>query len=158
MSIPRAHTSRRTAIALALSAPLALAACDLDPPSSQPTKSATADPLPDEAVVGAARKSILLTVATIEAVNARHRSLRVENAPLLALHATHLAVLGEADTDETVEGEIPQNTPALARKQVASTENGLAGTLVGTAGEAASGDLARVLASMAAAVTQRVVV
>lgn len=155
MSIPRAHTSRRTAIALALSAPLALAACDLDPPSSEPTRSETAEPLPDDAVVAAARKSILLTVATIEAVNARHRPLRNENAPLLALHAAHLAVLGEADADAAVEGEIPQTTPALARKQVASTENGLAGTLLGTAGQAASGDLARALASMAAAVTQR---
>lgn len=154
MSIPRAHTSRRTAIALALSAPLALAACDLDPPSAAPSESPTTAPLPDDEVVAAAGKSILLTIALLEAVRARHRPLREEIRPLLAMHLAHLEVL-ERPLDESVEAELVADTPALARTQVSSAEGSLAVTLYDTARQAASGDLARALASMSAAVTQR---
>ena len=156
MSTPRVQTSRRTAIALALSAPLALAACDLDPPSAVPSEPATAAPLPDAEIVAAAGKWILLTIALLEAVRARHRPLREDIRPLLAMHLAHLEVL-ERPSDESVEADLVAETPALARAQISSAEGRLAASLADTARQAASGDLARALASMSAGVTQRVI-
>lgn len=157
MSTPRAHTSRRTALALALSAPLALAACDLDPPSAAPSESSTTAPLPDAEVVASARKAILLTVALLEAVSARHRPLRAGIQSLLDLHTAHLEVLDDGSEDESLEAALPADTPAMARTQVSGAERSLAVTLADAARQAASGDLARALASMSAAVAQRVV-
>lgn len=158
MSTPRVHTSRRTAIALALSVPLALAACDLDPPSAGPSDAPTTTPaLPDADVVASARKAILLTVALLEAVETRHRSLRIGIRPLLDLHAAHIEVLHDGSEDAAVEAPLPADTPPLARTQVFGAERSLADTLADAAREAASGDLARALASMSAAVAQRVI-
>ena len=161
MSSPRVHTSRRTALALALSAPLALAACDLDPPTAEPSESPTVPPPPDAEVVASARQAILLTVALLEGVSARHRRLRADIRPLLRLHAAHLEVLDDgADDgaeDEAVEPALPADTALMARTQVSDAESSLAAALADAARQAASGDLARALASMSAAVTQRVV-
>ena len=157
MSTPRVHTSRRTALALALSAPLALTACDLDPPSASPSDAPTTTAaLPDADVVASARKAILLTVALLEAVSARHRPLRADIRPLLDLHAAHLEVLDDGSEDDVVEAPLPADTPPMARTQVFGAEGSLAGTLADAARQAASGDLARALASMSAAVSQRV--
>lgn len=159
MSTPRAHTSRRTALALALSAPLVLAGCDLDPPAVAPSESPTSAPLPDTEVVASARKAILQTVTLLEAVSARHRPLRAGIQPLLDLHTAHLEVLedGSEDSsaDQGLEGALPADTPAMARTQVSDAERSLAVTLADAARQAASGDLARALASMSAAVAQR---
>lgn len=156
MSSLRVPTSRRTALTLALSAPLALAACDLDPPSATPSPSPTAAPLPDAEVVASATREILLTVALLEAVSARHRPLRADIRPLLALHAAHLEVLDDGSEDPAAAAALPADTPPLARTQVSDAESSLAATLADAARRAASGDLARALASMSAAVTQRV--
>lgn len=152
-----APTSRRTAIALAISAPLVLAACELDPPSAVPTEGPTAEPLPDAEVVASARKAILLMVASVEAASVRHPQLSAGLEPWLTLHAAHLAVLDDEADDVEVEGETPASRPAIARDRVIALEGSLAGTLADAARQAASGDLARALASMSAAVTQRVI-
>lgn len=156
MSSPPISTSRRTAIALALSAPLALAACELDPPSAVPTETPTAAPLPDADVVASARTAILLVVASIEAAGARHPRLAAGLDPWLSLHAAHLAVLDDGSEASEVEGEIPASRPGAARDRIVALEGSLAGTLADAARQAASGDLARALASMSAAVIQRV--
>ncbi|PUA80686.1 hypothetical protein [Nocardioides currus] len=167
MSSPRAQTSRRTALALAVSAPLALAACDLDPParsasgssSGSPTATpSAAAPLPDADVVEGARAATLLAVALIEAAQARHGLRRSGLEDLLRLHAAHLAVLDDGSPEPEVEAPLVAATPARARAQVAASENGLTATLADAAGQAASGDLARALASMSAALRQRVAV
>lgn len=157
VSRPPVPTSRRTAIALALSAPLVLAACELDPPSAVPTEGPTAEPLPDAEVVASARKSILLMVASVEAASARHPQLVAGLEPWLSLHAAHLAVLDDGSEDAEVAGETPASRPAIARDRIVALEGSLAGTLADAARQAASGDLARALASMSAAVTQRVI-
>lgn len=161
MSTSRAHTSRRTALALALSTPLALAACDLDPPSATPSESPTTAPPPDAEVVASARKAILLTVALLEVVSARHRPLRAGIQPLLDLHTAHLEVLDDGSQDPSesqgLAAALPADTPAMARTQVTGAESNLSATLADAARQAASGDLARALASMSAAVAQRVV-
>lgn len=159
MSISRLPTSRRTAIALAVSTPLALAACDLDPPSATPsTAPTTAPPVPDADVVASARKAILLVVASVEATVAAHPRLGRELTPWLDLHATHLALLDEDEDGEeqTVEPALPAPRPEAARRAIVGAEGGLATSLADAATRAASGDLARALASMSAAVTQRV--
>ena len=129
MSSPRVHTSRRTALTLALSAPLVLAACDLDPPTAEPSESPTVPPPPDAEVVASARQAILLTVALLEAVSARHRRLRADIRPLLRLHAAHLEVLdnGSEDgaEDEAVAPALPADTALMARTQVSDAESSL---------------------------------
>ena len=157
MSTPRALTSRRTALALVLSAPLALAACDLDPPSAAPSESPTTPSSPDAEVVASARQAILLTVALLEVVSERHRALRAGIEPLLDLHSAHLEVLDDGAEDQDPEAVLPADTPAMARTQVSGAEGHLAATLADAARQASSGDLARALASMSAAVAQRVV-
>lgn len=156
-------TSRRTAIALALSVPLALAAaCELDPPSAVPTEGPTPEPLPDAEVVASARHAILVAVASVEAATARHPRLAGKLGPWLALHAAHLDVLDDGsenrsgDGADEVTGETPAARPGTARDRIVALEAALAGTLADAARRAASGDLARALASMSAAVTQRV--
>lgn len=156
MFIPRVPTSRRTAITLALLAPMAFAACDLDPPSAAPTEEPTAEPLPDAEVVGFARGQIVLMVATIEATVEAHPRLRRELTPWLDLHSAHLTVLDVGD-DQTATPAIPPSTAAAARQIVIGAEGALAARLTDSARQAASGDLARALASMSAAVTQRVI-
>ncbi|MEO5664850.1 MAG: hypothetical protein ABIR39_16395 [Nocardioides sp.] len=149
-------TSRRTAIALALSAPLALSACEFDPPSAVPTEAPTTEPLPDADVAGVARAQIVQMVATIEATIEAHPRLRRELTPWLDLHDAHLTVLDVGD-DQTATAAIPPPTGAAARQIVLGAEGALASRLADTARQAASGDLARALASMSAAVTQRVI-
>jgi hypothetical protein len=158
VSTPRAPLSRRTALALALSTPLVLTGCDLDPPSAAPSEPPTSAPLPDTEVVASARKAILLTVALLEVVSARHRPLRADIRSLLDLHTAHLEVLddGSEDQDQGLEAALPADTPAMARTQVSGAEGNLAATLADAARQAASGDLARALASMSAAIAQRV--
>lgn len=153
---PSVLTSRRTALALALSAPLALAACDLDPPSAVPTETPTAELLPDAEVAASARGEILLMVATIEATIEAHPRLRRELTPWLDLHSAHLAVLDVGD-DQTADPAIPAPQAAVARQTVIGAEGALAARLADAARRAASGDLARALASMSAAVTQRLI-
>ena len=108
-------------------------------------------------MVASARTSIRLTVALLDAVSARHRRLRAEISPLLDLHAAHLEVLDDGAEDEAVAAGLSAPTPAMARTQVADAENSLAGTLRDAARRASSGELARALASMSAAVSQRVI-
>ncbi|UUZ59781.1 hypothetical protein [Nocardioides sp. B-3] len=140
MSSPPVPTSRRTALALALSAPLVLAACELDPPSAVPTEAPAAEPLPDAEVAASARKAILLTVASIEAAGVRHPRLAAGLDPWLALHAAHLAVLDDGSEAFEVEGEIPASTAGVARDRVVAPEGSLAGALADAARRAASGD------------------
>ena len=158
MSRPPAPASRRTAITLALAAPLVLAACDLDPPSAAPPESPPpAPPRPDTEVVAAARKAILLMVATIEATTAAHLRLRAGLGPWLDLHGAHLAVLDDGAEDQAVEPALVDPRPPAALRAVIAAEAALSASLADSSRLAASGDLARALASMSAAVTQRLV-
>ena len=91
-----------------------------------------------------------------EAVRAEHGARRMGFAPLLRLHADHLAVLDDGSPAPSVTAPLVGSTPALARGQVEASEQALAATLADAAGQAASGDLARALASMSASLLQRV--
>lgn len=136
---------------------LALGACESDRGPRPPVETPTTAPLPDAEVVTSARESILLMVATLERVGAEHARLAAEIGPWLEMHAAHLAVLGGEGGDEDVVGPLPPAKAAAARRRVLAAERRLAADLGDAAGRASSGDLARALASMSAAVHQRVV-
>lgn len=163
MPHPPPTTSRRAALAAVLAAPLGLAACELEPPASNDTDSEAGNEAeapqrpPDAEVVAMARKAILLRVATIERAVSAHPRLSAEFDPWLQLHAAHLAVLNDDSEDYDVDGALPAQKLTVVRAGLLSDEGALAGTLADTARQAASGDLARALASMSAAVTQRLV-
>ncbi len=151
-------TTRRTALAIAASAPFVLGSCDLDPRTSRNAPSPP-EPAPDQDadVVASARSAILEVTAFLVAASQQHRGLRDEVASLLTMHEAHLAVLDDGSDPE--EGDYPAFPPSglpAARVQVRTRENTLYGTLVDAAQRADSGDLARALASMSAAVAQRV--
>ncbi|HEY1134416.1 MAG TPA: hypothetical protein VGE77_07545, partial [Nocardioides sp.] len=146
-----------------------LAACDGDAPAPAgvvtPTEDSTAADLDrvDEALaaIGAAH-------AEATGAGTTHPGLAPALAPLLAVHAAHLALLSEAtgadapsDPPPTPPPSTEAPPPASATDPVAAlaalrtTETALAGTLTDLAVAADSGPLARTLAAMAAAVDQQ---
>ncbi len=157
MSTSRAMTSRRTTIALVLSAPLAIGACSLDPPADAPAQTPTPEPLPDAQVVGLARKAIWVMVASIEATAAVHPRLGPELTRWLSLHAAHLEVLDDGSEEQVVDGAPATGRQSVDRRRILDEETVLAARLADGSRQAASGDLARALASMSAAVRQRLV-
>ena len=159
MSTSRVLTSRRTTISLVLGTPLALAACELDPPAAPVPAAGSPDPepAPDTEVAAAARKSILLMVASLEAATVTHPRLGPGLRPWLALHAAHLEVLEDGSAEDDVDvAPVVDNLPVVRRRLLAE-EAALATRLADGARQAASGALARALASMSAAVRQRLV-
>jgi hypothetical protein len=144
-------------MSLALTAPLAIGACSLDPPADTPPETPTPEPVPDAQVVGLARKAIAAMVASIDTTTAAHPRLGAELAPWLALHAAHLAVLDDGSEEPVVDGTPATGKQSLDRRRLLDEETALAARLADGARQAASGDLARALASMSAAVRQRLV-
>ncbi|HXH77904.1 hypothetical protein [Nocardioides sp.] len=157
MSTLRVVTSRRAVISLAVAAPAVLGACELDPPSTAPPQTPSPEPVPDAEVVGLARKAISVTVASVEAAAAAHPRLGPELDLWLSLHAAHLEVLDDGTEDQVVEGTTPTGKQAVDRRRILDEETVLAARLADGARQAASGDLARALASMSAAMRQRLV-
>lgn len=157
----RLLTSRRTTIALVLAAPLTLAACELDPPTDSSPAAVPPEPVPDAELLASARGAIMTMVGSVDTAIAAHPRLRPGLAPWLTLHAAHLAVLEDGSQggsqDDSVETPPPAGTAASAIEALRSQEAGLARDLAEAARQAASGDLARALASMSAALRQRLV-
>jgi hypothetical protein len=158
--------SRRTAVggvvAAALAGPVLVTGCTLDPPAADPSDGAPAEPEPDAdvlllaTVLAAIDGAAALLAATAE----RHPRLAAGLQPLVDVHAVHRSVLdgaAEVDPDVPPTPTVPGRPPvALARVRRAETR--LVGTLREATGAAQSGDLARVLASMAASLTQHLTV
>lgn len=168
----------------------ALAGCDLsdlDPrsapssgtPSAAPTLQAPApaDQVADVATLRAALDEVLAASALVEAVVARHRRLRADLRPVLAMHRAHADLLSRAAPPASTSGSSPSSSPstgasaaapapaahaprrpgaalALVRRTEATTGDRLTGWAV----EARSGTFARLLAGMAAGVAQQVAV
>ena len=98
--------------------------------------------------------------ALLRAIGQRHAGLRRQLRPWLALHRAHLAEL-DADPADAADGTAaaPAPTPrAAALAEVRGSEAALQRALVQDAVAATSGELAQLLASMSAAVAQRLVV
>jgi hypothetical protein len=151
----------------------AVASCDLAQPADQsgdaggtssgtrsggPTSTSSVDPSvdPDTALVDRVLTE-LGELSGLVAAGARYASLRTPLRALGELHAAHIEAL---DGERTV-GEAPAVAfagPADALRRVRAREQQGQRRLAGWAVAAESGTLARLLASMSAAVAQHVVV
>jgi hypothetical protein len=156
--VPGRPLSRRTTLGSALAVPIVLAACDIDPPPrAEPTSSATPEPPEDaELVVGvvnalARAQGILLAAASgVPALEARLD-------PVITAHRAHLDVLvgavPESEVPSIVAAALPTG-PASVLAAVRRSEQRLLRAARAGCLEARSGDLARVLASIAASTSQ----
>jgi hypothetical protein len=155
---PTSALSRRATLAAA-AAPLALllAGCSrsearakldsgvdkLEAPRSTPPAPAN----PDQALVDQAVSAI----ADVRATLRPHREQDAAIADLVALHSAHLKALAAPSAT----GTAAQLGAGPLLTQVAAREKALGALLAAKAGTAHAGDLARLFASMSAAVAQR---
>jgi hypothetical protein len=156
--VPGRPLSRRTTLGSALAAPLTLAACDIDPPvRDSGSVPATPPPPEDSELVAAVVASLLRARSVLDAATTAVPSLDARLAPVGAAHTEHLAVLAGAAPDAEV--VTPSSAPVPARvapalAAVRRSEQRLLREVRAGCLTAASGDLARVLASIAASTSQ----
>lgn len=150
--------SRRTALAASLAATAVLAGCDIDPPADDRADPTSTPPPPED------RDLVLTTAARIsegEALAAAAAQAFPELDTLLtalvSAHAAHRSLLVTALPDDEVTTAPPPRLPRRARRalmRVRSLERQVLRQAEDACTEAASGDLARVLASIAASTAQ----
>jgi hypothetical protein len=160
--VPGRLLTRRTAVVSvagsALTAPLVLAGCDIDPPTSSDESSAASPPPPEDAeLVATVVAELVRAGATIEAATLAVPDLTPLLGPVAAAHADHLDLLARAVPDSDVPTSQPPaiaagRAPALAA--VRRSERRLQREVRQACVTAASGDLARALASVAASTAQ----
>ena len=102
---------------------------------------------PDQRLVDHAASAI----AGMRAALLPHRAAGAVVTNLIALHTAHLKALGASHAD----GSAASSTIDSVTTQLAARERDLAALLATKAGQAQDGDLARLLASMSAAIAQR---
>jgi hypothetical protein len=156
--VPARPLSRRTTLGSALAAPLVLAACDIDPPARRRESSpATPPPPEDSEVVAGVVASLVRAQSVLDAASGAVPALAPRLEPVSASHADHLAVLvgalPEADVP-TVSRPRVAPRPAAALTAVRRSEQRLLREVREGCLASASGDLARVLASIAASTSQ----
>lgn len=159
--MPGRPLTRRTTLGSALAAPLVLAACDIDPPARdagpEPT---TAPPPEDSALVAAVVAELVLARSVIEAATLSVPDLTPRLEPVASAHAAHLDVLLGAVPDAEATPSAPPTvaaSPGRALAAVRRSEQRLLREVRRGCAQAASGDLARVLASVAASTAQHAV-
>lgn len=135
---------RRAVPVLLAGAAIALAGCDLLPATDPAEPPA---PTADELLVG----SVAAAVLTARDLAAS----RPGGLPYAALHEAHLAALGRPVTSTSPVSPASTPTPMPAQADLVATEQALQTTLVEAAVGAEDGELARLLASMSAAVAQQ---
>lgn len=152
-SSPRYVVPRRAVIALPPVAAVATA-CRWDPPWQEEVEPTEAQADADGAVVEAAAAA-LAGHRFLVSVAARGRAKVTGMARLWDdLMAAHLAALGQADLEATVDVVLPSGDATAAFRAINGSATRLQKTLADQALAATSGQLAQSLASMAAAVAQ----
>lgn len=139
-----------------------LAACDVDdlrPPENAPTPAGPAEPTvdgedPDQLLVGEVVDDLAQVLLLVQAAR-RHAETRKLLLPLQQLHAAHLDVLEAAPVDP---GSAEPEGVGRQYRRVLSRERALQERLADASVAALSGALARLLASMSAAVAQHLAV
>lgn len=156
--MPGRRFSRRTTLGSALAAPIVLAACDIDPPPrASGTSSATPEPPEDSELVAAVVGALVRAQAVLEAASAAVPALGPRLDPVVTAHAEHLDVLVGAVPEADVPTASPPpvaTRPEAALAAVRKSEQRLLREVRTGCLAAASGDLARVLASVAASTSQ----
>ena len=154
----RATVGTAALLALPLTLPLGLGACDIDPPArTAGTGGADAEPPEDAALVASVAAAVATAAGTVAAASAVAPTLAGRLDALSASHAAHLDLLADALPDNEVttpDGIGVPGRPPAALAAVRRTEQQLLRTLREACVGASSGDLARVLASMAASTSQ----
>ncbi len=156
--MPGRPLSRRTTLGSALAAPIVLAACDIDPPPrAEPTSPASPEPPEDSELVAAVVTALVRAQGVLDAAGESAPGLAPRLAPVVAAHAAHLDVLVGAVPDSEVATATPSSLPsrpAAALAAVQRSEQRLLREVRAGCLEARSGDLARVLASVATSTSQ----
>lgn len=159
--MPGRPLTRRTAVVSAvgsaLTAPLVLAACDIDPPASTDGAPASPPPPEDAELVAAVVAGLVRAGAVLEAAMLAVPGLTTLLAPVAAAHDAHLDLLAGAVADADVPAPEPPAIAAGRARALAAvqrSERRLQRQVRQACLTAASGDLARVLASVAASTAQ----
>ena len=154
---PGLSATRRTALAGALGGALSVAGCDADDPGSAPsptpedTTPTSEDPdleLVDEVVA-----ELDALIAFTEAAAVARPAIGPLPSAFARLHRAHRDVLSDDESDATPPAI--RGTASAVLRQVTSRERDAQQRLADWAVAAESGPLARLLASMSAAVAQR---
>ena len=155
--MPGRPLSRRTALGSALAVPVVLGACDIDPPRRESRSSPVTPPPEDSELVATVVASLVRAGALLDATTTEVPSLAARLAPVGAAHAEHLDVLVGAVPDAAVPTAEPVSVPPRivpALAAVRRSEQRLMRDVRAACLAAASGDLARVLGSVAASTSQ----
>lgn len=156
--MPGRPLSRRTALGSALAAPIVVTACDIDPPPrADPTAPAIPEPPEDAELVSAVVTALVRAQGVLDAAREAVPDLAVRLDPVAAAHAAHLDVLVGAVPDSEVPTSGPQTLPSRPEAvlgAVRRSEQRLLRTVRTGCLDARSGDLARVLASVATSTSQ----
>lgn len=153
--MPGRPLSRRRAVGSALAAPLVVAACDIDPPARDDTSPASPPPPEDAELVDAVVAELVRAEGVLTGAAASGLTARLD--PLVAAHAAHRELLAGAVADAELPGASPARVPDAPDRALAAvrrSEQRLLRQLREACVGAASGDLARVLASVAASTAQ----
>lgn len=156
--MPGRPLSRRTTLGSALAAPLVLAACDIDPPPrTDGTSTATPEPPEDSELVATVVAALVRAQGVLDAARSAAPELAARLDPVAAAHDEHLGVLvgavPESEVPTDVPPPLPTRSPAVLTAVARSEQRLLRAVRTGCL-EARSGDLARVLASVAASTSQ----
>lgn len=153
--------SRRTTIAAAAVLGTAVAGCDIDPPSRDDTGAGTPPPPEDADLVAEVVSLIDAAEATASAAAQGSPTTAGITAPLALAHHTHRDLLAGALPTSEVTPAVPLTLPRAPRRalrHVRTRELQLQRRVEQACVEARSGDLARVLASVAASTSQYLLV
>ena len=156
--MPGRPLSRRTALGAAAAAPLFLAACDIDPPThGGGSTSATPPPPEDSELVAGVVAALVRAQSVLDAATTAVPALAGLLEPVRTAHAAHLDVLAGAVPEAELPMGGPVSVPAQPQRALAAvrrSEQRLQREVREACLGAASGDLARVLASVVASTTQ----
>jgi hypothetical protein len=156
---PAPRITRRTTLGGALAGIAVLAGCDLgdigsDDPDSAGSPAAGPDD-PDSGLVEDVVDDVVATKLLVEALRRRHHSLRQPLGELVRVHEAHLEVLGSSSRSGRRVPPTSNAEEALA--VLGARELRHQRLLANRAVAAQSGRLARLLASMSAAVSQQLI-
>jgi hypothetical protein len=162
---PGDAASRRSLIAGTVGvAALMVSGCSAEnPTSADKAPKSVAKLAPDVAVATRALAEIRAVRAAVSRTISKHPPSRPKLAPLVRMHEAHEETLIEAvpERARTAANPAPYVVPrkrAIALRKLEAREQRLHDQLDGLALRAESGDFARLLASMGAGITQRLVV
>ncbi|WP_244932322.1 hypothetical protein [Nocardioides sp. W7] len=151
--------TRRTTVGATLLGLAAVAGCDLEDldPRSDPTSPGdpVASALPEDADTTLVSGVVGDLTALLASIRAVPRGERASFRPLARLHRQHLA---ELDAPEETAGTSTPAPAPVAAVELIREEERLQGRLTTAAVAAQSGELARLLGSMSAAVAQQLAV